>query len=194
MRALMLATLLFGCGTAAVGQIQSQKPIRPAQKPATQPTPNVFVPNTVQDAGALPPKPRDAVPGGAIGASWDRKAWITTIDGKRNNFVFSLGSEHVVRGSGLKGVVGAWITSMRLPPGKGKYESVGSVLAVVRESDTELVLRVTPIAGGKLPWSRLNDHQAPPRLKLRVDGGAREINIVFFKAEYHCAAGEPNCA
>ncbi|ATY31151.1 Rossmann-fold NAD(P)-binding domain-containing protein [Sphingomonas psychrotolerans] len=172
-------------------QVQAQRPLRPKPSPA----PQVFTPNTVVDAGALPPGPADAVPRGVMHASWDRKGWIDTIDGKRSGIQFRLGSEHVIRGAGLANAVQGFITSSRIPRGGGnKYETVGSVLTIVRNSDSEVVVRVSQISGGKVRWSATGHRQYPDvRLILRTDGGGRNFNFPIRGGRYSCAAGEPNC-
>lgn len=193
MNRFLIAATLVGCATMASAQIQSQRPLRP--KPSPSPTTQVFTPNTVIDAGALPPKPADAVPRGVMHASWDRKGWISTIDGKRSGIQFSLGSEHVIRGAGLANAVQGFIVSSRVPRGStGRYESVGSVLTIVRNTDTEVVVRVSQISGGKVRWSSTGHRQVPDvRLILRTDGGGRSFNFQIRGARYTCAAGEPNC-
>ena len=188
MRKLVIAALTATLGTAAVAQL-------PKPQPNPRPTASTFVPNTVQDAGAITPKPADNLPKEAWIASWDRKSWITSIDGKRSGIRYSLGSEHVIRGGNLGGFVAGRISSSRLPRGKGKYEAVGSILTLVRQSPTELVVRVTQIAGGPLPWSTSNDMQYPPRLRIRIAGGGRDIEVAHDRgSRYSCSVGEPNCA
>ena len=190
MRVSIIAVLILGIGASSAARL-------PKPQTETRPPANVFIPNTTQDAGAYqpPPKPADGVPKGAWVVSWDRKSWITSIDGKRSGIVYSLGSEHVIRGGNLGGFVVGRIASTRLPRGKGKYEAVGSMLTLVRESPTELVVRVTRIAGGPLPWSESNDKQFPPRLKIRIAGGGRDLEVVHDRgSRYRCSVGEPNCA
>lgn len=190
-RLFLAVVALTCCATAASAQIQSQRPVRP--KPS--PTPNVFTPNTVVDAGALPPKPADAVPRGVMHVSWDRKGWIDTIDGKRSGIQFRLGSQHVIRGAGLANAVQGFITSERIPAGnKNKYETVGSVLTIVRNSDTEVVVRVSQISGGRVRWSATGHRQnLDVRLILRTNGGGRSFNFPIRGGRYSCTAGEPNC-
>lgn len=190
-REFLAAAALACCATAAPAQIQSQRPVRPAPTP----TPGVFTPNSVVDAGALPPRPADAVPRGVMYASWDRKGWIDTIDGKRSGIQFRLGSQHVIRGAGLANAVQGFITSERIPAtSKNKYETVGSVLTIVRNSDTEMVVRVSQVSSGKVRWSATGHRQYPDvRLILRTDGGGRSFNFPIRGARYNCTAGEPNC-
>jgi hypothetical protein len=182
---------LIALATASAAQIVSQRPIQPAPRPPAQ----VFTPNTVVDAGALPAKPADGVPAGTIAVSWDRKAWITSIDGKRSDIVFRLGSVHVIRGGGLEGIVSGWITGNRRMNGANKSETVGSVLTVLRQNGTEAVVRVTDISGGKVPWESLQEPKyASVKLLLRTGGGAREINALLHRSIYRCQRGEPNCS
>ncbi len=146
-----------------------------------------------QNAGSINPQPPRPETG-----------TILSIDGQGVNssnvagVAFSLGSEHVIRGRGFKNVVGAWLVSSRIPlrkeGGGNQYKSVGSVLTVVRQSETELVVRVTQIAGGKLPWSSANYRQNRPSIVIRNNGGGNEIRIQSpLKSQYRCATGEPNC-
>ena len=189
----LAALALAGLPTPSTAQVLSQRPIKPAPRPS--PGAPVFTPNTVVDAGALPGKPADAVPPGALAVSWDRKAWITSIDGKRSDIVFRLGSVHVIRGGGLEGIVSGWIKGDRRPNGANKYESVGSVLTIIRQNGTEAVVRVTAISGGKLPWESLQEPKnASMKLLLRTGGGAREITALLHRSIYRCQRGEPNCS
>lgn len=186
---------LFACialtGTATA-QIQSQRPVQPKAPPPAQPTPQVFKGHVIE-AGPIAPRPRDGVPAGVLVAAPDRKGWISTIDGKRSGITFRIGSTHVIRGAGFKDTVGAWIVSSRFAPGSNRAESVGSMLEVVRQTDTMLLVKVTQIRGGKLPWSATAHRQSGVRLLIRSDGGEREFSVPLRDSHYRCRAGEPNC-
>lgn len=177
MKRLFIVAVLGGCAASGLAQTGS---------------PQIFN-GPVIDAGSIKPQPTKEA------------GTILSVDGQsvtsRNvaGVTFSLGSEHVIRGRGFRNVVGAWLESSRIPlrkeGGGNQYKSVGSVLTVVRQSETELVVRVTQIAGGQLPWSSAGYRQYPPRLLIRADGGGSEIrNGTPHKSRYSCAVGEPNCS
>lgn len=203
MHRIAIAIVLAGTAAASTAQIATQRPVIPIE-PKKQPAPRVFE-GVETDAGPYQPTPAEIEAGKIrvppnIGVSRDRSGWIASIDGKGprygtgHDISFSLGSEHVLRGKGFDGFVSAFITSSRLPAGQGRYETVGSVLVPVRRSDTELVLRVTQIAAGKIPWASSGAGQKREiRLRLTTAGGGRTIEAILRNSSYRCATGEPNC-
>lgn len=155
----------------------------------------VFKPNTVIDGGRVQPSPKSGLPRGTLAGSYDEKAWITSINGRHSGLRFGLNSELVVRGKGLANPVGAWIITSRRVAVNGRIPNAGSMLSVIRRSDTELVLRVTGTSGGTVPWSRSGSGQGTTyRFILRLDGGARQITAALRDSRYECTVGEPNCA
>lgn len=197
----IIATLMSGVAVAAAAQVASQRPII-----KEQPAARIGGGERVE-GGAYQPTPAEIEraknrPPANIGASHDQKGWIATIDGKgrgrgmyASGVLFSLGSEHVLRGKGFDGFVSAFLMGSRQVGRRGRGETVGSVLTPVRRSDTELVLRVTQIAAGNVPWSASQHYQDKnTRLKIRTAGGARHIEAYLLDSPYRCTVGEPNCA
>lgn len=199
---IILAALLTGVAVTATAQVASQRPIVVKEQPAARIAGGERV-----EGGAYQPTPAEIeraknAPPSNIGASYDQKGWIATIDGKgreggmyASGVQFSLGSEHVLRGKGFDGFVSAFLTGMRQVGRRGVGHTVGSVLTPVRQSDTELVLRVTQIRAGQVPWSASQHYQDKhTRLKIRTAGGARQIEAYLLNSPYRCTDGEPNCA
>lgn len=198
----IIAILMSGFAAAATAQVASQRPIVVKEQPTARTGGGERV-----EGGARPPTPTEIeraknAPHSSIGASHDQKGWIATIDGKgrgrgmyANGVQFSLGSEHILRGKGFDGFVSAFLMGMRQVGRRGVGQTVGSVLTPIRQSDTELVLRVTQIRAGQVPWSASQHYQDKnTRLKIRTAGGARHIEAYLLDSPYRCTNGEPNCA
>lgn len=162
---------------------------------SVSPKPESRAPSFMQHSCAMPKKLKDGKPQRAMAVSWDGKSSITSIDGKTLGIKYSLGSEHVICGVNLSGFAVGRITSNRMPD-LLRGRPVGSMLTLVSETPTKLVVRVTHVSSGAIPWSASNSHyQSPPRLFILIAGGARSIEVIHdVSTRYLCSADEPNCS
>jgi len=64
--------------------------------------------------------------------------------------------------------------------------NIGSALLIEGNNDTELVVRVSSISGGRSVW-KPGVTEAAIYMMLRTDGGAREFKFLIPRATYSCA-------
>lgn len=114
-------------------------------------------------------------------------SYVSSVDDARQDVRFALNGEFHILGRGFANTVNAWILGNR---------GGGSMLEILRQSDSELVVRVTDIPADEEPWpaeAMPRDDKAFVTVKIVADSGARTFHARLPGAWYDCRAGEPNC-
>ncbi|MFT4091562.1 MAG: hypothetical protein QM645_12575 [Asticcacaulis sp.] len=114
-------------------------------------------------------------------------SYISNVDGKRDNIVFKLGSTHRINGKGLSGGTAGWILGTTYG---------GSMLEVISESDTQLVVKVTAVSGARTRWPANQmqfKSQSSVRMRIEAKHGNRVFEFSLPNSVYDCKHTEPNC-
>lgn len=113
-------------------------------------------------------------------------SYVGAVEGQTRDVRFVLGGQFRVAGKGFGGTVNAWILGNR---------GGGSMLDIVSQTDTELVLRVTEIAADEKPWAAGAQGSADSFITLKIAAarGERIFRANLPGAWYACSKGEPNC-
>ncbi|MEM9965195.1 MAG: hypothetical protein AAGC58_07590, partial [Asticcacaulis sp.] len=114
-------------------------------------------------------------------------SYISDVDGKRENIVFKLGSTHRINGKGLSGGTAGWILGTTYG---------GSMLQIVSESDTQLVVKVTEVSGAQTRWPANQlprKESSTVRVRIEAKHGKRVFQFSLPRSVYDCKRTEPNC-
>ncbi|WP_140985065.1 hypothetical protein [Asticcacaulis tiandongensis] len=114
-------------------------------------------------------------------------SYISNVDGKRENIVFKLGSTHRINGKGLSGGTAGWILGTTYG---------GSMLEIVSESDTQLVVKVTAVSGARTRWPANQiqyKNQSSVRMRIEAKHGDRVFEFSLPNSVYDCKRTEANC-